>query len=137
MFELAKLTRKIFYNFFEKFTTKKDEVYFVMMGTSRCCNPRVNPGASKECKSFCGGKLLIKLMNRINSAESSICIAMYNITNLQIVDSVIGANRRGIDIRLLIDKKTCENKDTKAQAERLKNAGKITKIFCFQFFILI
>lgn len=123
---------KELYDLYNKFTKSQHDIYFVMMGDPACCNPYANPGSSNNCKRYCIGKLLMNLTDRINSAKSSMCIAMYNFSNHRIADCVLRAHRRGVKIRLLIDKSTCENKDNKTQAKRLKNAGKFiqsTRIF--------
>lgn len=120
------LVCKELYDLYKKFTTYHHEVYFVMMGETECCNPNQNditPG--KKCKKYCMGNLLFKIMNRINTAKSSICIAMYNFSNRRIADCVLRAHRRGVKVRLLLDKTTIETTENKSQAKRLKDAGTI------------
>lgn len=121
---------KQLYDLYKKLTKSHHEIYFVMMGDPSCCDPYENPGASENCKKYCMGKLLMKLMYRINSAKSSMCIAMYNFSNHRIADCILRAHHRGIKIRLIIDKSACENKDNKTQAKRLKSAGKKTIDWC-------
>lgn len=121
---LAVLISKQLYDLYKKFTKNHQEVYFVMSDTN-CCNPNENPGATDQCQKYCLGKLLSKIRNRIRSSKSSICIAMYNFSNHLFADYVLGAHRRGVKIRLLIDKSASENPENKTQAKRLKNAGKI------------
>lgn len=117
------LVSKQLYDLYKKFTKNHHEVYFVM-GESNCCNPYENPGSNNShCKKYCIGKLLMKIRNRMNSSTSAICIAMYNFSNHLIADSVLSAHRRGVKIRLLIDKSACESPENKSQAKRLKNAG--------------
>lgn len=49
-------------------------VYSVMMGEPRCCNPNdANATTNKQCKKYCMGKSLKKIMDRINPAKSSGC----------------------------------------------------------------
>lgn len=124
------LLLKVFYDFYQKFTKSHHEVFFVMMGEPECCNPNdrnMNPG--NNCRKYCMGKLLLKIMNRINDARSSICVAMYNFSNHRIADCLLRAHRRGVKVRLVTDKSACENGQNQTQAKRLKDAGKA--IFCF------
>lgn len=132
IFLLVVLISKQLFDLYKKHTKNHHEVYFVMMGDPECCNPYENNGNNQNCKKYCKGKLLMKISNRINSAKSSICIAMYNFSNHLLADCVLRAHRRGVKIRLIIDKSTCENSDNKTQAKRLKNAGKNRSIvLCF------
>lgn len=119
---LVFLIAKQVYDWYKKFTKSHHEVYFVM-GDTNCCNPNENPGATDQCRKYCVGKLLSKIRNRITSSKSSICIAMYNFSNHMIAGYVMSAHRRGVKIRLLIDKSACESPENKTQAKRLKNAG--------------
>lgn len=125
---LAVLISKQLYDLYKKFTKNHQEVYFVMSDTN-CCNPNENPGETDRCKKYCLGKLLSKVRNRIRSSKSSINIAMYNFSNHLFADYVLSAHRRGVKIRLLIDKSASESPETKTQAKRLKNAGKISFLF--------
>ncbi|XP_055298904.1 mitochondrial cardiolipin hydrolase-like [Sitodiplosis mosellana] len=118
------LLLKVFYDLYRKLTKSHHEVYFVMMGEPECCNPNdrnMNPG--NNCRKYCMGKLLLKIMNRINGAKSSICVAMYNFSNHRLADCLLRAHRRGVKIRLVTDKSTCESGENKTQAKRLKDAG--------------
>lgn len=121
---------KELYNLYKKCTRIHHETYFVMMGEPDCCS--INDfNSNRNCKKYCLGRLLTRIINRINSAQSSICIAMYNFTNHKIADSVLRAHRRGVKIRLITDKSMCDNKENKTQAKRLKDAGEET------FFLLL
>lgn len=125
---LVALISKQLYDLYKKFTKNHQEVYFVMSDTN-CCNPHENPGATNQCKKYCLGKLLSKIRNRIGSSKSSICIAMYNFSNHLFADYVLSAHRRGVKIRLIIDKSACESPENKTQAKRLKNAGNFIYFF--------
>lgn len=125
------LVAKQLYDLYIKFTKSHHEVYFVM-GETNCCNPHENPGSNNNrCKKYCPAKLLMKIRNRISSSKSSICIAMYNFSNRLFADYLLSAHRRGVKIRLLVDKSACENPENKTQAKRLKNAGNIFSYFIF------
>lgn len=121
---IAVLVVKELYDMYKKWTKNHHEVYFVMMGEPQCCNPNdasITP--NKNCRKYCMGKLLKKIMDRINSAKHSDCIAMYNFSNHRIADCVLRAHRRGVKIRLIIDKSMSESNESKTQAKRLKDAG--------------
>lgn len=133
---IAALIFKECYDLYKKLTKSHHEVYFVMMGEPECCNPNdrnINPG--KNCRKYCMGKLLMKIMNRINGAKSSICIAMYNFSNHRVGDAILRAHRRGVKVRLVLDKTMCESGESKTQAKRLKDAGKsiLFRNICFCF----
>lgn len=131
---IVALIAKQLFDLYKKLTKNHHEVYFVM-GDSNCCNPYENSGSNhNQCKKYCVGKLLIKIRNRIGSSKSSICIAMYNFSNHLIADYVMSAHRRGVKIRLLIDKTASESADNKTQAKRLKNAG--TLLFSEYIFLI-
>lgn len=118
---------KELYGLYTKFTRIHHETYFVMMGDPECCS--INDlNSNRNCKKYCLGRLLLRIINRINSAQSSICIAMYNFTNHKIADSVLRAHRRGVKVRIITDKSMSENKENKTQAKRLKDAGKLNSL---------
>lgn len=122
---IVALVAKELYDLYKKFTERHHEVYFVMMGEPDCCNPN-NPGntdPNKKCKKYCNGKLLKQIMDRINTAKTSILIAMYNFSNHRLADCVLRAHRRGVKVRLIIDRSMGENTESKTQAKRLKDAG--------------
>lgn len=128
------LVAKQLYDLYRKFTIRHHHVYFVMMGETECCNPN-NPNdadPNKKCKKYCMGRLLKEIMDRINSAKTSMCIAMYNFSNHRLADCVLRAHRRGVKVRLVIDRSASESTESKTQAKRLKDAGMFkinTKIF--------
>lgn len=47
--------------------------------------------------------MLDRLEYHINSANSSICIAMYMFTNQRICDAIIRAHKRGVIVRTIMD----------------------------------
>lgn len=125
---LVILIGKQLYDWYKKFTKNHHEVYFVM-GDTNCCNANEHPSLTDHCKKYCPGKLLSKVRDRITSSKSSICIAMYNFSNHMFAGYILSAHRRGVKIRLLIDKSACESPENKTQAKRLKNAGKSLNTF--------
>ncbi|XP_031639957.1 mitochondrial cardiolipin hydrolase-like [Contarinia nasturtii] len=126
---IALLLFVVLYDWYKKMTINHHEVYFVMMGEPQCCNPNdANASPNNNCRKYCMGKLLKKIMDRINSAKHSICIAMYNFSNHRIADCVLRAHRRGVKVRLIIDKSMSESNESKTQAKRLKDAGIHVKV---------
>lgn len=116
---------KEFYDLIQrKLQANNHEVYFVMMGEPKCCDPYKNPASSSNCARYCVGKLVSRITNHISSAKLSVCIAMYNFNNHQLADCVLRAHRRGAKVRIIIDRSSCNKKNTKSPAHRLRNAGK-------------
>lgn len=91
------LVSKIVYDYYKKLTKNHHEIFFVMMGQPECCNLTNNFNPNNSCKKYCMGKLLMKMMNRINSAKTSIAVAMYNFTNHRLADCLLRAHRRGVN----------------------------------------
>lgn len=128
IFVIVILVAKELYDWYKKLTRNHHEVYFVMMGEPLCCSQNdASSTTNKNCQKYCMGKLLVKIMNCIDAAKSSICIAMYNFSNHRIADCVLRAHRRGVKVRLVIDKSMSASKESKTQAKRLKDAGKLFK----------
>lgn len=68
------------------------------------------------------------LINIINSANSSIDMAIYTITKDDIVDAVIDAVNRGVSVRIITDKAESKTKSESAALSRLLNANIPIKI---------
>jgi phosphatidylserine/phosphatidylglycerophosphate/cardiolipin synthase-like enzyme len=69
-----------------------------------------------------------QLINTINSANKTLDIAIYSLTKKDIVDAVIQAKERNVDVRLLTDKTEAKTKSQKAELQLLKNNGIPIKI---------
>ncbi|XP_031639958.1 mitochondrial cardiolipin hydrolase-like [Contarinia nasturtii] len=69
-----------------------------------CCSSN-NLKKHLVCRSkHCWGKLLKKLIDKIDSAEKSISIAMYNMYNDQLINNIVKARLRGVNVKLIMDK---------------------------------
>jgi len=63
------------------------------------------------------------LVAQIESADRRIAIAIYGLNNPAIVDALIAAKRRGVEVAVKLDKLQSAGKNQKAQIERLKRSG--------------
>lgn len=105
-----------------------DETFFTMMRESECCyiNDK-NMKKIERCKNrFCMSKLMLKIIDHIDSAQSLICIAMYMLTNRLMADSLKRAVRRGVVVRIITDSSMLNS--TNSQISQLQEEG---NIICF------
>lgn len=108
------------------------DVNFVMLNDADCCNGNVK--VVKECKSkYCMVKLMSKIVDKINRAQNSLDIAMYNLTNYELIDCILHANDRGIVIRVVADRSMFESLDSHSRIAELIKAGKSKRISNFLF----
>lgn len=121
---IAAFIGKVIYDVYKKFTKNHHEIYFVMMGEPDCCNPNHDYNPNKKCEKYCMGRVLMKIIDRINLSKSSICVAMYNFTNHRLADCLLRAHRRGVKVRVIMDKSMSEGHENKSQAKRLSDNGK-------------
>ncbi len=63
------------------------------------------------------------LESAINNAHSTLDIAIYSITKQDIVDSIITAKKRGVNVRVITDKTEAGNSYQKVALTDLANAG--------------
>ena len=63
------------------------------------------------------------LINVLDQAQTSIHVAMYGLTNSQIVDALLAAKRRGVDVALKTDKIESARKTQAGMISRLQAAG--------------
>ncbi|AEA33896.1 phospholipase D family protein [Hippea maritima] len=61
------------------------------------------------------------IIDRINSAKSSIDVAVYDFTSRPLAKAIIKAKARGVKVRILLDRKANQNKYSKETF--LRNAG--------------
>lgn len=93
------------------YTHNKLDAYFV--------NGKCQCDINSRCQNrYCNGNLLRKIIGHINSAQTTISIAMYNITNREIVDSIIEASERNVSVRVITDESNC-----KGQVKLMEKAG--------------
>lgn len=69
--------------------------------------------------------MMSKIVSKIANANQSIDIAMYNFTNSDLARAVLKAQRRGVSIRIIVDKSADENEDNHSQVVELLKNGKI------------
>lgn len=63
------------------------------------------------------------LETQINSAKTSLDIAIYSITKTDIVSAIMNAKKRGVAVRIITDRTEANTKAQKAQLKLLSNAG--------------
>jgi len=63
------------------------------------------------------------LINALDQAHSSIHVAIYSITNRSIVDALVAAKRRGVDVAVKTDKTENEQKNQAAVIAQLQAAS--------------
>lgn len=70
----------------------------------------------------------LQLIKVIDGAAKSLDIAVYSITKKEIVNAILNAKTKGVDIRLITDSKEAKNKFQKKALLSLKKAGIPIKI---------
>jgi phosphatidylserine/phosphatidylglycerophosphate/cardiolipin synthase-like enzyme len=68
----------------------------------------------------------------INSARSSLDVAIYSITQKDIVKAIIEAQRRGVKVRLITDRQESNSKSEMGALQLFKDRGIPIKINCHQ-----
>lgn len=68
------------------------------------------------------------LINIINSSKETLNIAIYSLTKKEIVNAIINAKNRGVNVRLITDKEESSYKSEKPQLALLKKNGIPIKI---------
>ncbi|XP_055298903.1 mitochondrial cardiolipin hydrolase-like [Sitodiplosis mosellana] len=115
--------------FYENVLKTRIEVCFVTMDNTTCSNLNNARNHGTRCESkYCPEKLMSKIAKVIDLAQHSIDIAMYNLTNHKIVGSILGARKRNIDVRLIMDRSALEGLDNHTAFISLKTAGVHIKI---------
>ena len=76
-----------------------------------CYFPRANQDAEKA------------LLNIIDSSKSTLDVSIYSITNNDIVNAIIGAKQRMVDVKVITDKTESKGKTQKNLLQHIKNAG--------------
>lgn len=116
---------------YENFYKLDVEVHFVAINDPNC-NCYTNNRQAQRCNNEkCPAKLMLKIISKIEKAKKSIDIAMYNFTNSDLEKAILRARRRGVSIRIVVDKSAYESEDNHSRVvESLKN-GKISSFFFF------
>lgn len=63
------------------------------------------------------------LESQIKSAKSSLDIAIYSLTKKEIVNEILAAKKRGVNVRIITDKTEAKSKDQAPELTTLKKAG--------------
>ncbi|AFM41958.1 hypothetical protein Desaci_3050 [Desulfosporosinus acidiphilus SJ4] len=63
------------------------------------------------------------LESQINSAKSTLDIAIYSLTKKDIVESIITAKKRGVNVRIITDRTEAKTKAQGSELSLLKRAG--------------
>ncbi|WP_407310876.1 phospholipase D family protein [Desulfosporosinus sp. SB140] len=63
------------------------------------------------------------LESQINTAKSTLDIAIYSLTKKDIVDAIIAAKKRGVSVRIITDRIEARTKAQSSELALLKNAG--------------
>ena len=121
--------------FYENVIKTRIEVAFVTMDDVDCSNVNSYRNHRVRCESkYCPEKLMSKISDLIKLAEHSIDIAMYNLTNRKIVNSILEIRKRNITVRLIMDRSALEVLDHHTVLTDLKEAGEKNTVFCFHFY---
>ena len=98
-----------------------------VLSLSACSPQTVQPTSiGALCRTeahFSRGGTAFALINILDHARSSIHVAMYALTNPQIVDALLEAKRRGVDVALKTDKTESAGKTQAAMITKLQAAG--------------
>lgn len=77
----------------------------------------------QECGNICSYTRLKRLLRYIDTAKKSISICMYVMTLKQINDQLISAAKRGVLVRLIIDRVNSKNPHVKLNLDHLSANG--------------
>lgn len=93
------------------------EVLFTNNRSSCCLRPNPN------CKNpYCMDILLDHIVKHIDEAKSIMCIAIYIFTCKKLFDAVLRAHKRGVVIRMIVEKSMYHS--TESKVRQLENAGR-------------
>lgn len=110
--------------FYENVIKTRIEVAFVTMDDVDCSNVNSYRNHRFRCESkYCPEKMMSKICDLIKLAENSIDIAMYNLTNRKIVNSILETHKRNITVRLIMDRSALEGLDNHTVLTDLREAG--------------
>lgn len=63
------------------------------------------------------------LKNVISASKSTLDIAIYSITQKDIVDTILAAQKRGVKVRIITDQREAKNKNQAGELRRLRAVG--------------
>lgn len=98
------------------------------------CGKNVNVSAAANKTNVDGGNISYyfsnegekpdkQLINLINSSTKTLDIAIYSLTKKDIVDAIISAKKRNVNVRLMSDKTEAATKAQKEELILIKDAG--------------
>jgi phosphatidylserine/phosphatidylglycerophosphate/cardiolipin synthase-like enzyme len=74
------------------------------------------------------GNLDKTLIKEMNTAQKNLNVAIYSLTKEDIANAIIDAKKRGVDVKVITDKKESQSKSEKAILDKLKSDGIPIKI---------
>lgn len=111
------------YKIYTYYYKAKRTLYFLT--DDQCCNADyLRYNLTCENKN-CPHKVQWEIISRILKAERSIDIAMYQLTNKDIVKALERAHERRVNIRIIVDKSVFNKAGSLEQAMKLLSAGNI------------
>ena len=75
-----------------------------------------------------GQRADLELIDVINSADNSLDIAIYSLTKTNIVNAIVGAEKRGVTVRIITDREESSYKAQEKELNILSRAGVPIKI---------
>lgn len=106
---------------YEYFVRSHVEVFFVMNDSHCTCNPK---NLNETCRSqYCRNKLKKQIKTKIGQAQDEILIAMYSFTNHDLVHWILNARKRGVPVRIIVDKSESEKETNRQQIKTLIDEG--------------
>lgn len=121
---------KISYNKFRNEYIYRVDVNFIMINNADC-NYKCT-SYRRGCRNkYCANKLFRNIFKKIEWAQNTIDISMYNFTNYELVSHILRANSRGVKIRIILDGTALMDVNEngfayrKESYNRLKSAGKM------------
>lgn len=106
------------------------EVFFVRINDPLCGPADNSRFHSFMCQNrYCMLKLMKKITEKISSAQKEIDIAMYSFTNHQLKQSLQKASKRGVLVRLLLDRSMLDSdngrfvENNRSIVQDLKSSG--------------
>ncbi|XP_072397518.1 mitochondrial cardiolipin hydrolase [Diabrotica undecimpunctata] len=80
-----------------------------------------------ECGEWCSLAYLKTIQKFISSAKSSICLCVLMLTLSSVVKQLVDAQKRGVTVRIIIDKVMLNTKAVKCNFEHMKQQGILFK----------
>lgn len=75
--------------------------YMFVTHKNRLCSPHLN--TRLICGTNCSYLYLKNILNLINQAQESVCVAMYHLSVDDIYHAILNAHNRGVHVRVIAD----------------------------------